>query len=940
MLSEYIAASIIQAAGGIGLNANKILLYAEQYDDSSLKFYESLKENITAKFDGLSEISSKNLASSLDACPKGTILILPNAVRFPAKAKGNLTEFLSRGNHLIAVSGPALTEMLDTETDDDKIPPIVESISPGYKTYPVNQAAFHIADVEYTADVISPVLRMQGKGSDSVRKWRFIPLINITGKAGTDYPVRGTVAHLFVNNTGPNAGSVYGYLGLGQSFLNANPDVSSGVIIDMIERIKQGIFIANAGTEHFAYEVGENVDAGAWLINTAGTDVDGRLRFSILKDGVEVFGQEIDAGLITSGLSVNPVRTGAISLPEGEYLVRTQLFAGDDEVDNIEHHFQILSYPELTADDVVRLEGKDFYLGDDKWYPHGMNFWPLYVSGSEDPKDALHWFQPGNYDPEAIEEELILAEELKMNILSIAVYDDTQARPLMDFMARASKHGQQIHLNIGCIKPAGSDFDAARRLMEASRLHNSPAMFSYDLGWEVHLGYYDDRKVFDSIWQDWVIDRYGSIESAETDWQYKPQRVDGVITGPFDDQLTTDGEWRIFVAAYRRFWDDEISRRYKEIREFIRSIDKHHLMGARSGWAGTGSMWAVPGFPYDLLSGVKHLDYTSPESYNIYGFWVNDKLGLLHGGINTAYGRSVSGGKPVVWIEYSPETAFALDPYTWTGYTDELLDIQKRYYHDHMVMVREKGGNGHAGWWWCGGFRMGENSDLGIINPDLTPRPAAIVFKDMVDYFTEERTIPDPDVYITFDRDEYVTGYAGLFEKYSAECAALMAEGHTVGFKTPGTGTTSVDTPLIAVGNVPCTGSNPPKYLNAEFNWIKINGINVNDGSEIEVDCGKPLCIEVSAGNIGEAEWVASNETVAGTVFLAVRSGDIIKYIPIDGNVPYLGDADIKGSFVYDWIEDAVEVELNMTSINRTKFGEVIRIIIRQAPEDICVVDV
>ena len=44
----------------------------------------------------------------------------------------------------------------------------------------------------------------------------------------------------------------------------------------------------------------------------------------------------------------------------------------------------------------------------------------------------------------------------------------------------------------------------------------------------------------------------------------------------------------------------------------------------------------------------------------------------------------------------------------------------------------------------------------------------------------------------------------------------------TWAIRTAGTGTTSATTPLVAIGNQPCTGKNPPKYLNAEFNWLLI----------------------------------------------------------------------------------------------------------------------
>ncbi len=76
-----------------------------------------------------------------------------------------------------------------------------------------------------------------------------------------------------------------------------------------------------------------------------------------------------------------------------------------------------------------------------------------------------------------------------------------------------------------------------------------------------------------------------------------------------------------------------------------------------------------------------------------------------------------------------------------------------------------------------------------------------------------------------------------------------------LGVRTAGTGTTSADTPLVAVGNTAYNGRNPPKYLNAEFNWFKIkigNGdwIEVANGDRIRVPRNQPISAMASVGNL------------------------------------------------------------------------------------------
>ena len=65
----------------------------------------------------------------------------------------------------------------------------------------------------------------------------------------------------------------------------------------------------------------------------------------------------------------------------------------------------------------------------------------------------------------------------------------------------------------------------------------------------------------------------------------------------------------------------------------------------------------------------------------------------------------------------------------------------------------------------------------------------------------------------------------------------------STGTATPATGTTSATVPDIAVGNVPYTGRNPHKYLNAEFNRLQAKAGDepwraLRSGETIEVKRG------------------------------------------------------------------------------------------------------
>ena len=807
----------------------------------------------------------------------------------------------------------------------DYTSPIIESISPQYKTYPLTAVDVKAVGDDKPffkdADASASIQRSLGYGSDSVRKARQIPMFCAYDKNGEK---RGIVGHLYVNTLGDYAGSIWGYLGISGKDIAKNPDAVIQIIISMLKRIDNGVFLSNAGTEFFAYKAGETIKTGAYITDFKDNPFSAEIHSVIESKGkeVKVLSKKLDN---VSFKKNDPLQVSfnAGELSNGIYTVKTSIFVDGKKLDEISHEFQVIQYGRLTNKNTVTRDGADFMLNGKKWYPLGMNYWPRYSVGQEPSDYWLHWFSPEQYDPEMIEEDLQLANKLKMNLFSIQYGNVNQGRPLMDFLARAERYGIKVNVFMPGVHPLSQDFKTADAMITAANIAGSPAFFAYDLGWEVNIGPYSARQPFDSSWQRWVINQYGSIESAQKDWKYKAEQSKGIITGPSDKQLMNDGEWRIYVAAYRRFWDDEISKRYMQVRQNIRKLDKVHLMGARSGYGGTGSVWIADRMPFDLLSGAKHLDFISPEAYNIGG----DRRGFLIGGFNAAYGRHFSGNKPIYWAEYGSALFYNIEPSNFKNeYTDEQYERERAYYEGLVRMSMDTFSNGSAGWWWPGGMRVDEKSDFGVINPDGTPRPAAIAISKLADEFYKPRTVPEPNEFIEVDRDKYVTGYAGVFGELSGKYVDILDKGRIPGVKTPGSGTTSMNVPLIAVGNLPYNGSNPMKFINSEFNWVKINGKIVNDNEIVEVEQGKPVYIEASIGNTGEAKWIASSSSSDGIVHLLVSGDGINKQLSLISDVPFLSDGSVKKNVLLDDISQKVTLKLRMTADKRAAFGDVMNI--------------
>lgn len=797
----------------------------------------------------------------------------------------------------------------------DFTPPILESLSPAYKTYRTSASTVEMAGtpirIPINAEFIAPISRPPGFGSEAVRNHRYIPVLRALDEDGT---LRGSAAHLFLNTAGDYAGSTWGFVGFDQDFLERASDQIVPLVLEMLRRMDRGVFLSNAGTEAFAYALGDSTKLGAYVSNLGPKPVNAEVEFSI-RSGSKVMHtaraqaqvQPTEAGK-PQLLSVDPVK-----LEAGEYAAEVVLKADGAAVDRIEYEFRVIRFGELAEDEIVRVRDGEFYLAGKSWHALGMNYWPTYTNAQE---RWVFWLKPEQYNPEIVERDLSLAKKLGMNTLSIQYTDADQASPMMDFLARAHKHGIKVHAYIPGLHPLSQDPRLSSKLIKAAHLAQSPAFFAYDVGWEVNVGRYDRRKEHDKRWQQWVIARYGSVEHAVRDWSFTPDRNGEVITGPTDEQLTKDGAWNVFVAAYRRFWDDEISKQYRKVREHIRTLDRDHLICARSGYGGTGSMWAAQFFPFDLASGAKHLDFTSPEAYALGG----DRLGFLKGGLLTLYGRHVSGGKPVFWAEYGMSI--------WPHCDAEMMERQRDCFRKTLDMVRISRANGSAGWWWPGGFRIGENSDFGVVNPDGTPRPATL---EIGKFASEQAPQPDePGPVLIMDRDKHAAGLAGVYQALADEYVKAADAGKAPTLRTEATGTTSANVPLVAVGNTPCNGHNPPKHLNSEFNYIRINGQDVANGGIVELERGKPVYVEASVGNLAEATWLAPKNAIAGAVYMVTESPKHGKLTcPIKSDTPFLADAEVPKKRLLEKLHSEVSFTFRMLAQDRAEFGEVVRVTLR-----------
>jgi hypothetical protein len=507
---------------------------------------------------------------------------------------------------------------------------------------------------------------------------------------------------------------------------------------------------------------------------------------------------------------------------------------------------------------------------------------------------------------------------LGINLVSIQAPDLPHYRNLLDFARRCRAHGIFVNLYCGLASPLAFRERELREYLATARLADNPAIMAYDTIWEpgnyVFAG--DRRGDWDVAWREWIVEQYGSMEAAESDWGVTARRdPQGRVISPPDEQFREDGPWRTLMAAYRRFMDDLTSRKWNRAHRQLRELDPNHLVSFRQGNT----------LPHDFaFTGTpKHIDFICPEGYAI----PPGEDGYNAAGFITKYVHFTTNGKPIVWAEFGQSV---WDPQAMRPSPARIQEVS-RYHELFYRMVLESGANGTIPWWWPGGYRVGENSDFGIMHPDGTPRPAARLIDTYRSRLQTDRSWPAATAWFEMDRDAHAGGYwHTCFHDGRDAYRQAIAAGKQLGIRTAGTGATSATVPLVAVGNRPLTGKNPPKFLNAEFNWLQIRDaagrwVEAANGTSISVSPDAPVMARVCVGNTQEATWLAprGNRMEVGDVALRTTNSSALPgQWPLPADTQYLADADFGEITLTARVTQSVRVELRMGVEGRTEFGE------------------
>lgn len=915
----------------------------------------------------------------------GFMVVLPHAQSVPAECAEMLESYWKQGGRVLILGGRLFghlvvpgengyeyaplkkgeirSDAIDAATSGKMYPIVMEGFAHTAKVYKVHNISSFMTEPQsiiqgnICADnesLVCPQPRHHGQGYDMGHSNRFIPMVQAMGEGGRANGLRGAAifamlsdvshrVHHFVDDCrlgyvkGTNRGACAVGIGFKRQDILNIPGMRE-ILEQLLKSMQRGIYLFEAGASTHVASAHEKIKLGAKVMNLTMDYREIQVEFT-LKKGGKVLHRQIVEDLAQAAdftdFSIE-IETGDF----GEYTAETRLLYKKEVIDQIFHVFTVAQPYVGKPDEFVRVVNGEFMLGDQQWRAFGIDYWPLYSAGLEWNEYWYGWLDRRTYDPIEVERDLMLLEEMGLNCLFTRLDGNPIghcADTMRDFALRCRHHGMKLMVSFcNATGPFNFQVNAFERYLKDSWLLDDPVLFAHDIGWEVGAKFFNRTymNIRDGVWEKWIVERYGSIENAETDWGIPVDRTEmGRITAPPNTEFAKEGPWRIKVCAYRRFLIEYISKAWNICLGQLRKVDNKHLYTCRTG--------AIRGdLTMAMNAGVKHMDFTSPEGWRM----PNEDEGIAHAYSIPLAMKMYAGGKPTVWAEYGYSSCeqgwrdFAWD-YEKLGPFDWAEEDKQAWFHRFFSSHKDADINGTAPWWFPGGVRYSELSCCGACAQDGQLYPWAKEYQEMGKWFKLPVPKKEPDDYVIFDDEQYCSFWAHFLwgdesedEKYPRDFnynrlagkvrgeASLAIEkahrnGKKIAFRTPGSGTTSATMPMVAVGNVPLNGNNPPRYLDAEFNYLE-----TKDGEIFKMRSGihiKPSDIRLSVGNIQFAAWLKPEGDSFGGVYLTAIGKEKVS-VPITADTPYLTDA------VTEWMSltEHGEYTLQMEATGIGFFGE------------------
>jgi hypothetical protein len=665
-------------------------------------------------------------------------------------------------------------------------PPHLESLSPAYQFFPISgpvqlRSPSQDPNAGLSLEAGAALLGIQPRpgpaGVGKNRPWLRQVLLEAVSPQ-REY--RGAVATLTVALDRDKPGGAWVAFTPTNAAFYREPSVAQ-TLVAAAHSLRRGLFLAEGGANCFTTLEGQSIRCGAEVINLSSEPATAEVRLTITAQPAS------PAPVVQSWTLDIPAQGRARveeewtppAWPAEGYQVVTELLQGGAVAQRVAHDLHC--WKPRVPPDFVEIRDGSFRLEGRSWKVHGVNYMPSSGIGLANRDLFEYWLGPAAYDPVIIQRDLERIRALNMNAVSVFLdYRSLAAQNLLDLLRMCGDLGLRVNLSLRPGTPLDFRWPQVREMIETLRLAENATIFAYDLAWEP--SHYDERyqRRYAPAWREWIGKRYGAMDRAEQVWGVPARRLDGQITVPAVSQLATDGPWRRMVADYRCFLDDFLAGPYAEARRLVRSIDSHHAISFRMQLAGDPTH-AVNPLPYDFYGLRDAVDLWEPEGYGRVGDWERVKPGAF----TAAYARLCDPHKPVLWAEMGVSV--------WDSSTmapcEDRLQFQARFYTDFYRMLIASGADGVFAWWYPGGYRVDEQSDFGIINPDGTNRAVTQVIRESALRFLSAPKPSSPDCWIAVDRDADARGLVGLYDVVKDQYWRALGGGHQPGLRwvrTPG----------------------------------------------------------------------------------------------------------------------------------------------------------
>lgn len=779
---------------------------------------------------------------------------------------------------------------------------ILDGLCPKFKFFPVNnvasvkvsqrQAILPARELPLYEGMFSHPPRQQGLGFDNQRRSRFIPLIETIGKDGLN---SGFLAYLMLNRSTRD----FSQQRFGKPYLRNDSAIAvftvndprfyaeggADMVAQVLTAMLRPVMLVEGGTDEFIYrDDATDGKLGALCFAYKGSDLTG-YTVRLTAPGMDVTAPLSDFSVEKETEKTDYIRFSVpFAAADGD--VSVSLYENGTLVDRLAHKVSVdYLKPEEERKFAKILKGQNEIGIDGKPVRFfGVNYMPTYDMANEDGMANEHYVSAFSYDPDVIETDLQRCKNMGLNAVSLFVYfqPSLTSNNILHLMRRCEHYGLYVNLTL---RPHANPFDFSRdevkAMIEKWRLPALDNMVGYDIAWERYVGTYEPcygnrngRKYFNEDWRFFLINRYGSYENAEKLLGYPlPRDEEGNVIGLPDNMLREDGPYNKLVAAYRTCIDHAVRRAHIKACDYIRSLDPNHIIGARSGDASTIPLVDPGIYGYDYNATSAAFDYCSPESYALSDDWNSVRQGVF----TAIYARYANPDNVVKWMEFGKSI--------WTGsnFTPNTKnkEFQAEYYRRFFEMLLAGHSTGMFCWWYFGGYRIGENSDFGIVDPDGGIRPVTRVISEYSPRFLNQPAQKAPDVVLSIDRDLHSDGLRSVYRSVEEELFRAIDEGKTVAFADGSANTTSANVCFTEVGNIDYSGC-CPKYIDGIITGLWVNGNEAANGATVDAGAGDEITLVIDLQNTAGSKWLCSGTGAVSLVSDRDSDADFAVMIPHD----------------------------------------------------------